>query len=313
LSLTRKILVTGGAGLVGQNLAQRLLARGYRRITAIDKHRVNAATLARLHPTVEVIEADLARSGPWSAAFADADTLILNHAQISAVDEQPFIDNNVTATVNVLAAAREHRVRQLIHISSSVVNSRACDFYTESKKAQEQLVIDSGLPTCILRPTLMFGWFDRKHLGWLARFMRRTPVFPVPGNGRYKRQPLFVRDFCDIIISCIEQPQAGTTFNISGREPIDFLDLIREVRTATEARAPLVHIPYGTFRLLLRAFALIDRNPPFTAAQLDALVIPEVFEVIDWPRIFGVVATPLAEALRITFRDPIYSHVKLEF
>ena len=31
----------------------------------------------------------------------------------------------------------------------------------------------------------MFGWFDRKHLGWLARFMTRAPVFPVPGHGRY--------------------------------------------------------------------------------------------------------------------------------
>jgi uncharacterized protein YbjT (DUF2867 family) len=71
-----------------------------------------------------------------------------------------------------------------VHISSSVVNSRAGDFYTESKKAQEKIVVESGLPACLLRPILMFGWFDRKHLGWLARFMQRAPAFPAPGDGR---------------------------------------------------------------------------------------------------------------------------------
>ena len=38
----RKIIVTGGAGLVGQNLIQRLSERGYSRIVAIDKHPANA-------------------------------------------------------------------------------------------------------------------------------------------------------------------------------------------------------------------------------------------------------------------------------
>jgi len=33
----------------------------------------------------------------------------------------------------------------------------------------------------------MFGWFDRKHLGWLARFMRKVPIFPVPDRGDFLR------------------------------------------------------------------------------------------------------------------------------
>src|SRR3546814_4955123 len=74
------------------------------------------------------------------------------------------------------------QVPYLVHVSSSVVNSQAVDFYTESKKAQEKLVVEAGIPHATLRPTLMFGWFDRKHLGWLARFMKRVPVFPIPGR-----------------------------------------------------------------------------------------------------------------------------------
>jgi hypothetical protein len=64
---------------------------------------------------------------------------------------------------------------------------------------------------------------------------------------------------------------------------------------------------------MLAAYGVIDRNPPFTVKQLHALVTPETFEVIDWPGLFGVRATPLAEALAQTFRDPRYSAVALEF
>ncbi len=40
---------------------------------------------------------------------------------------------------------------------------------------------------------------------------------------------------------------------------------------------------------------------------------PDVFEVIDWPGIFGVKATPLRQALEQTFRHPDYSKIVLEF
>ena len=308
-----KIVVTGAAGLVGQNLIPRLVKRGYDSIVAIDKHESNTARLAKLNPGVEVIKADLAKPGVWENAFAGARALVLNHAQIGALEEKPFIDSNITATANVMAAAKTGRVGNVVHISSSVVNSLARDFYTETKKAQEKLVVETGLPTSVLRPTLMFGWFDRKHLGWLARFMQRTPVFPVPGDGQYLRQPLYVGDFCNIIVSCIESPCPGEAFNISGRETIPYIDLIRAVKAATKSSTRVVRIPYSLFWLLLQTYALADKNPPFTTRQLEALVIPETFEVIDWPAIFNVRASPLQEALRETFQHPVYSRVALDF
>ena len=308
-----KIVVTGAAGLVGQNLVQRLKRRGYGAIVGIDKQPRNTETLRKLNPEITVVDADLAVDGQWSEHFSNASVLVLNHAQIGALTGEPFVANNVTATERVLAAAKAHGVPYIVHISSSVVNSAARDFYTETKKAQERLVLESRIPCCVLRPTLMFGWFDRKHLGWLARFMKRVPVFPVPGDGQFIRQPLYVGDFCDVIMSAVENPKPGKAYNISGQTRIAFIDLMRQVRTAVGARAAIVRIPYGLFWLLLSAYALVDRNPPFTTKQLEALVTPDEFEVIDWPGIFNVRATPLAQALHETFTDPINSEVVLEF
>lgn len=307
-----KIALTGAAGLVGQNLIPRLKARGYANIVALDKHSANTAILRRLHPDLTVIETDLARDDGWQAAVADADVVILAHAQIGGLDEAAFTANNVTATERVIAAVRA-KAPYVVHLSSSVVESAADDWYVRSKDAQEKLVVGSGLPVVVLRPTLMFGWFDRKHLGWLARFMQKAPLFPIPGSGRYLRQPLYAGDFCDIIMACIAQRPSGKAYNISGQEKIDYIDLIRAVREACGARAPIVRIPYSLFWVMLYAYALFDRDPPFTTTQLEALVTPDVFEVIDWPGIFGVKATPLRTALAETYRHPTYSQIVLEF
>jgi hypothetical protein len=67
------------------------------------------------------------------------------------------------------------------------------------------------------------------------------------------------------------------------------------------------------FWSLLWLYARFDRDPPFTTAQLEALATPDVFELIDWPGIFAVQATPLKAALAQTFNDPTYSQVVLEF
>ena len=319
MSFPTRVVISGAAGLVGQNLIARLSVRGAAvpgqtlHITGIDKHPANTKTLARLHPEASVIAADLAKPGEWEAALREGGTLVLAHAQIGGEDAAAFHANNVEATANILAAAQRGGVGHIVHISSSVVNSVARDLYTETKKAQEALIAACPIPHVILRPTLMFGWFDRKHLGWLARFMRRAPVFPIPGHGRYRRQPLYAGDFCAIILACIERRTAGQAHNISGRETIDYIDLIRTVRDASGARTPIVRIPFPVFRLLLDAYSLVDRDPPFTTRQLAALSIPELFEVIDWPAIFGVAATPLRQALGETFRTKPYCDVVLDY
>jgi nucleoside-diphosphate-sugar epimerase len=309
----KKIILPGGAGLVGQTLVARLRAKGYSQIVVLDKHRANLAILKKVQPDIIAEYADLAEPGDWQQHFCGAEVVVMLQAQIGGNDYQQFIRNNVESTRLVLEAVRKYEVAYLVHISSSVVESVADDFYTRSKKAQEKMVLESGIACPVLRPTLMFGWFDRKHLGWLSRFMAKVPVFPIPGNGKFMRQPLYAGDFCDIIISCIERRIRDGIYNISGHEKIDYVDIIREIKRATRARSVILHIPYILFYLLLWIWSLFDRNPPFTTQQLAALTARDEFEVIDWPTIFGVPYTSFKKSLEETFYHPVYSKVVLEF
>jgi nucleoside-diphosphate-sugar epimerase len=308
----KKIVITGAAGLVGQNLLPILKQSNLGQVVALDKHPANTAILRRLHPEIQIIEADLAEAGPWQDELEGCTHLVIGHAQIGGLYPQEFVRNNIQATERLLEAALRHKVSYAVSISSSVVNSMAVDDYTETKKVQEALNAASGIKQVVLRPTLMFGWFDRKHVGWLARFMRQTPVFPIPGDGRYLRQPLYARDFSAIIASTLASEITGA-YNITGQERIDYIDLIHAVKNATGATARIQKIPYNLFWAMLKANAFFDKNPAFTINQLEALITPDVFEVIDWPGIFGVSATPLREALETTFRHPVYSKVALDF
>jgi nucleoside-diphosphate-sugar epimerase len=313
LEQSAKIILFGGAGLVGQNLVILLKAEGFRRIVVIDKHAANLAILQRLHPDVETVLADMADPGAWEERIEQAVAAVMLQAQIGGDDADAYRRNNIVATQRALAACHRHGLPYLVHASSSVINSMARDLYTDSKAEQERLVVASGLAHCVLRPTLMFGWFDRKHLGWLARFMQRVPVFPIPGSGRYMRQPLYVMDFCRIVLACLQRREQGTVYDITGRERVDYIDIIRAIKATTGAKAAIVRIPYGVFRWLLKAYALIDRDPPFTASQLQALVTPDQFELMPWWNIFSVPATPFADAIRATYGPGPYRDVVLEF
>ncbi|MBI2379732.1 MAG: NAD-dependent epimerase/dehydratase family protein [Gammaproteobacteria bacterium] len=314
LNKSSKILLPGGAGLVGQNLVVRLKEQGFTQLVVLDKHRANLDILRRQHPDITAEYADLAESGDWERHFEYARAVVMLQAQIGAPTSEPFVRNNIVATKKILDAIRRSGIGHTVHISSSVVNSIADDDYTRTKHEQEKIVLASGINCVVLRPTLMFGWFDRKHLGWLSRFMKKVPAFPIPGHGRYLRQPLYVGDFCNIIIRCLETGIGdGKIFNISGREPVDYIDIIRTIKRSTQARCLVMPIPYFLFYGLLKFWALFDANPPFTADQLKALTAGDEFEVIDWEGIFGVKATVFADAVNETFNDPRYGDVALEF
>lgn len=313
ISKDSKIIIPGAAGLVGQNLIVFLLKAGYKNLIAIDKHKHNTKMLADLHPDITVIEADLADDGDWQSSLKDSDMIIMLQAQIGGLTIEPFIRNNITSTEKVLNAAKKYNTPYIVHISSSVLESEADDFYTQTKEEQENLIINSGIAHCILRPTLMFGWFDRKHLGWLSRFMKKVPVFPIPSHGRFMRQPLYVGDFCNIIISAMHKQPENEIYNITGREKIDYVDMIKAIKNTLGLRTWIIHIPYWFFWLLLKVYAIFDRDPPFTTSQLQALVIHEEFELIPWWDIFEIKSTPLNTALEETYLNETYSKYILEF
>ena len=63
-----KIILPGGAGLVGQNLVTHLKRNGFNDLVVLDKHRTNLELCRDFHPDIVAEYADLAEPGPWTAS-----------------------------------------------------------------------------------------------------------------------------------------------------------------------------------------------------------------------------------------------------
>ncbi len=103
------------------------------------------------------------------------------------------------------------------------------------------------------------------------------------------------------------------TFNISGLEKVQYIEIIRNIKSASKSKTIILKIPYVLFYYLLKIWSIFDRDPPFTTQQLEALVTKEEFEIINWPKIFNVKNTPYKDAINETFNFPPFSEITLDF
>jgi nucleoside-diphosphate-sugar epimerase len=307
-----KIIITGAAGLVGQNLVHELSSRGYANLTAIDKNEHNLSFIKQLHPNVKTVAFDLAKNGAWEELFEGAETLFLLQAQITGLKWEEFEENTLHSTQNVIAAAQKYYTPFTFFVSSFVLKSLKSDNYSRSKTQQEKMVIESNIPCCVLRPTLMFGWFDPKHLGWLSRFMKKVPVFPIPGSGEFIRQPLYVRDFCRALIWCAENKPEGKTFELAGAENITYIEIIKTIKIIMNCKTLILKIPIPIFRMLLKIYSVFSKHPPFVSDQLESLTAGDFFTGDSFKDNFNFEPTPFKNAMEETLTTEPYCSIVLE-
>jgi len=305
----KKIVVTGAAGLVGQNLIPMLINEGYS-VTAIDRN-PNLSLLQYLNPKAKCIRTDVSNIGEWQKEFKGAFCVVQLHAQIASPRKKQFYRSNVDGVQNVLDACKKFKVKNLVHLSSSVAISSANDDYTITKRIGEKLVKQSKIPFMTLRPPLMYGSFDSKHLGWITRLMEKTPIVPLPGSGEYVRQPLYVKDLCNVIVELTKRKPKNKTWNIIGRERITYVDLLRIIAEVRGWKRLFVPISLPLFGFMLRIYSIITGKPMFTADQMKALVAGDEFQIEKWCEEFNVSYTPFREAIKEIWNGPNAKYSKI--
>ncbi len=116
------MLVTGGAGFIGSHLVDALVAAGLR-VRSIDNFVTGRREL--VNRAAEIVEGDIRDASSIADAFEGVDTVFHVAAQprIPLSIAQPVETHmtNVVGTLNVLIAARDHKVRRVVYSGSSSV------------------------------------------------------------------------------------------------------------------------------------------------------------------------------------------------
>ncbi len=257
-------VITGAFSYTGRFLAPRLLDRG-RQLRTLTNHPAPG------HPLAGRIEAhplDFTQPERLVESLRGADTLYNTYWVRSTHGAASFAQAVRNTTVLVDAACTAG-IRRLVHVS--IANPSDSDLpYYRGKAQLEDVVRRSGLSYAIIRPTLLFGRGDVL-INNIAWFLRHLPVFGIPGNGRYRLQPVFVDDYADRIVEAGLVDQ-DVVVDVAGPEIFTFEALVRTLRDAIGRRTPLIHLPPSLAIAGTRAVSLAIRDMVLTGAELRGLM-----------------------------------------
>jgi uncharacterized protein YbjT (DUF2867 family) len=257
-------VITGAFSYTGRFLAPRLLDRG-RQLRTLTNHPAPG------HPLAGRIEAhplDFTQPERLRESLRGADTLYNTYWVRSTHGAASFAQAVRNTTVLVDAACTAG-IRRLVHVS--IANPSDSDLpYYRGKAQLEEVVRRSGLSYAIIRPTLLFGHGDVL-INNIAWFLRHLPVFGIPGNGRYRLQPVFVEDYADRIVEAGLLDQ-DVVVDVAGPEIFTFEALVRTLRDAIGRRTPLIHLPPSLAMVGTRAVSLAIRDMVLTGAELRGLM-----------------------------------------
>jgi uncharacterized protein YbjT (DUF2867 family) len=233
-----KVFVTGGTGFTGSYVLPLLLKNGYQ-VRCLYRSGGNRSILSQ--PEVEWMLGDLGEAQALSSAMRGMDALV-NIASLGFGHAD-----------SIVRAAQEAGVQRAVFVSTTAIFSQLNGRSKHVRLAAEKAIETSGLKYTILRPTMIYGSPRDRNMWRLIRFMRYSPVVPVFGDGNYLQQPIYVGDVAQAIVSCLCNDQtAGKTYNIAGKFPLTYNQVIGTIARQMNKRVWKVHIPSTPVVIILR-------------------------------------------------------------
>jgi nucleoside-diphosphate-sugar epimerase len=251
-----RVLVTGASGFVGGVACGQLRQRGHEVLALVRRPGSEP-------PGTTAVHADLTDAERLRAAVAEAAPEGVLHlaAEIASQRSEARIDEvNVEGTRRLLDACRAAGAAPKVVFTSTVVTGEADGRlltedeplpvqtpYGRSKQEGERLVLESGLPGVVIRPSHVYGsggWYVED----LVKRLRAPGRFCVIGRGDNYWDVVHVDDVASACIDALERAPAGETYHCADDEPITYYDFMALTASELGLGAPR-RIPAGVARL----------------------------------------------------------------
>lgn len=291
-----RALVTGGTGMLGARIVERLVGGGWT-VRALVRDRSRASWLEALG--AETAPGDLTDSDSLRAAAAGCDAIFNAAAAIGpGSDHDGFRRVNVAGAASVVAAAGASGAR-LVQVSSTSVFGRhryfsaptdesaplpeleAADAYGRSKQEAERLVLDAHARgrvwAAVVRPPVMYGPRDRQFAPRIGPVLERG-FFPLIGGGTTILALVHADSVADgAIRAATTDRAAGRVYHLTNDFEITVADLVRYAALGLGRRVRTPRVPravgVAAFRALAVALAAGGRRDlaPHAAGMLHML------------------------------------------
>jgi dTDP-glucose 4,6-dehydratase len=260
--VSRRYLITGGAGFIGSNFVRYVLEKEPDALVT----NLDLLTYAGVKATVDELESndrhtfvlgDIRDVDLVDRLLADHDVVVHfaaeSHVDRSIEGPSVFLETNVVGTGVLIDAARRHKLHRFIHVSTDeVYGSVEEGFAPESavlepsspysaSKAGSDLLVQSYAVTfdyqaIVTRCTNNYGpyQFPEKVIPLFVTNLLDDKPVPLYGDGRNERDWLYARDHCSAIHMLVDEGTPGETYNIGANAQLSNLELTRRILAALD-------------------------------------------------------------------------------
>lgn len=265
--MKKKIFVTGASGFLGKNLVQELVHQGYD-VTIFVRTSSNIKELEQL--PIQITQGDITNAHEVSEAIKNPDVVIHTAAILGYASYGEYYDVHVEGAKNVIAACQQKGIKRVITTSTTSTFAQKRSAYGETKNIADLLFQASKLDITILKPDFIYGKGGPGFTNNL-NLVKNMPLIPMVGNGKYRKQPIYVHDVVKAIIAVLQDDKTiGKTYVVAG-EAITYNELIGTLQSALAVKKLVVHFPIFPFYIL--SYLLKNKkNPPINAVSLCGLL-----------------------------------------
>jgi len=260
----KRVLVTGGLGFIGSNLAHRLVALGAR-VTLVDSlvpdYGGNPFNIRGLEDQLHINIADVRDEHSMSYLVKGQDFIFNLAGQVSHIDsmEDPYTDLeiNVRSQLSLMEACRKNnRDAKIVYTSTRQIYGKPESLPVDENHPIQPTDVNGinklcgelyhilynnvyGIRAVSLRLTNTYGPRQLlKHsrqgfIGWFIRLIVEGKEIQLFGDGSQIRDFNYVNDVIEaMLLAAVADEVNGEIFNLGGDEPTslkDFIDLLIEL------------------------------------------------------------------------------------
>jgi len=289
------IFITGASGFVGGHLVDYMIEKGHRVKCLARSESAKKSLSAK---GAEVISGDITNPETLNKILHSEDFVVHLVGIIEERGGATFDSVHRKGTTSLVAEAKNAGVKHFFYQSALGADKSSWSGYLKTKAEAEEIVKQSGLRYTIFRPSLIIGpWdgFTKK----LTEMLKLSPVLPIPGDGKAKFQPVYIKDWLACLGKVVENPDAySSTYEIGGPEHLSYLEIVEKLSKAMGHNRPAFKIPMGLMKLGASVFEKILPAPPVTSDQLRLLEQDNICDLTAVKRYFGFTPVRFDDMLR---------------
>jgi len=251
----KRVLLIGATGFTGQRVYHLLKNKAH--VTCFVR---KSSDVSSLGEDAQLAYGDLSDISSLKAAMKDADDIIYTASLGFGHGE------------GAVQAAEESGIQRAIFISTTGIFTKLNPSTKTLRLSAEKAIQSSKLSWSIIRPTMIYGRLGDRNMERLVKWLKKYPVFFMPGGGKALQQPVHVDDLAEGIIAAWENESSHQKiYTMSGKEAEPLVSIVKTIRCKLDKKIWLISLPVAPFVFLLRIYERLVYNPRLKAEQIQRL------------------------------------------